>query len=76
MVSNLIEILVNIKVSDFRSLNGSPVITKKIDNNFVHILAVDMLVVLVIDVFYELHDVNVMPKCRDPGLKFQVFVLN
>ena len=67
---------IDIRISDLRGFNGSPLTSKEFSHHVVHELSVNELIVLVIHVFDEFHYFDVMSISRNPSFELQVFILN
>ena len=76
MHSESVEIYVYIKFPDFRCIDQMSLISEQFHHNHIHTLPINELVILIINVFDELHNIDRVSIRRDPSLELWVFILH
>ncbi len=76
LVLQFFKVVVNLDISNFRNFNYAPITTKEFSHDHVHTFPINKLIIFLVNVFYEFHNVNVMSICCDPCLELQVLLLD
>jgi hypothetical protein len=74
--SQSVEIYIYVQLPDFWCLDRMSLVSEQLHHDHIHAFAIHKLVILIIDVLDELHNIDRMAKSCDPCLKLGVFFLD